>query len=63
MSTKPSSGFYKVSITVEPQKADARFIGTTGAAVNVKVTTQVALENVDVGVADKDQSSAPKPTK
>lgn len=63
MANKPSSGFYKVTISVEPQKADARLIGTTGASVQVKVTAQVSLENVEIGVADKDQGSAPKPTR
>ncbi|XP_045180399.2 dolichyl-diphosphooligosaccharide--protein glycosyltransferase subunit 2-like [Mercenaria mercenaria] len=63
MANKPSSGFYKVTISVEPQKADSRLIGTTGASVTVKVTAQVSLEGVEIGVADKDQGSAPKPTR
>lgn len=63
MANKPSSGFYKVTISSEPQKADARLIGTTGASVQVKVTAQVSLESVEIGVADKDQGSAPKPTR
>ena len=29
----------------------------------MKVTSQVSLENVELGVADKDQSSSPKPIK
>jgi len=29
----------------------------------VKVTTQVVIENVEVGVADKDQTSAARTTK
>ena len=31
--------------------------------VEVKVTTQVAIENVEIGVADRDQSAPPKTTK
>ncbi|XP_060592727.1 dolichyl-diphosphooligosaccharide--protein glycosyltransferase subunit 2-like [Ruditapes philippinarum] len=63
MANKPSSGFYKVTISVEAQKADSRLIGTSGASVTVKVTTQIAVESVEIGVADKDQGSAPKPAR
>lgn len=63
MSNKPSSGFYKVTISVAPQKPNAQLLGTTGAEVTVKVTTQVNLEGVEVGVADKDQVAAPKPVR
>ncbi|KAL4217563.1 proteasome regulatory particle base subunit [Mactra antiquata] len=63
MANKPSSGFYKVSISVAPQKPDASLIGTSGASVQVKVTAQVSLENVEIGVADKDQGSVPKPVR
>ena len=31
--------------------------------VDIKVTTQVAIENVEIGVSDKDQTSAPRTTK
>ena len=31
--------------------------------MNVKVTTQVSVENVDIGVADKDQTTAARTTK
>lgn len=63
MANKPSSGFYKVTISVEAQKADSRLIGTSGASVTVKVTTQISVESVEIGVADKDQGSAPKPSR
>ncbi len=63
MAEKPARGFYTMSISVVPAKADKRFIGTTGAEVEVKVTTQVAIENVEIGVADRDQSAPPKTTK
>ena len=61
MANKPSSGFYKMTISVAPQKANAQLLGTSGASVTVKVTTQVGLENIELGVADKDQVAAPKP--
>ncbi|XP_060077704.1 dolichyl-diphosphooligosaccharide--protein glycosyltransferase subunit 2-like isoform X2 [Ylistrum balloti] len=63
MQTKPARGFYKLTISVVPKKADSRLIGTTGAEVEVKVTTQVSVENVEVGVADKDQTTAARTTK
>jgi len=63
MKVKPARGFYTISISITPQKADKRLLGTTGAEVEVKVTTQVAVENVEIGVADKDQSLPAKTTK
>lgn len=63
MQTKPARGFYKLTISVAPQKADSRLIGTSGAEVDVKVTTQVSIENVEIGVADKDQTTAARTTK
>jgi len=63
LSVKPARGFYKISISSNPQQPDKRLIGTTGAEVEVKVTTQVTIENVEIGVADKDQSTAAKTTK
>jgi len=63
LDAKPAKGFYKVTINVSPKKADQRLIGTTGAEVEVKVTTKVSVENVEIGVADKDQSSAARSTK
>ena len=33
MDAKPSRGFYKVTVSAVPAKADARLIGTTGAQV------------------------------
>jgi len=63
LDAKPAKGFYKLTINVAPKKADQRLIGTTGAEVEVKVTTKVSVENVEIGVADKDQSSAARSTK
>ncbi|KAJ8321956.1 hypothetical protein KUTeg_000427 [Tegillarca granosa] len=63
MQAKPPRGFYKITISVNPKKVDKRLIGTAGAEVQVKVTTQVSIENVEIGVADKDQTSAARTTK
>ena len=63
MKIKPAPGFYKIGLQVTPGKADARLLGTANAAVTVKVTTQVLIENVEIGVADKEQSTSPRSTK
>ena len=63
MKVKPERGFYTVAISVTPKPADKRLIGTSGAEVQVKVTTQVAIETVEIGVTDRDQSTASKTTK
>jgi len=63
MKAKPVRGFYTVTLSATPSKADSKFIGLTGAEIQVKVTTQVTIENVEVGVADRDQTTAAKTTK
>ncbi|XP_005100783.1 dolichyl-diphosphooligosaccharide--protein glycosyltransferase subunit 2 [Aplysia californica] len=63
LNAKPAKGFYKLTINVAPKKADARLIGTSGAEVEVKVTTKISVENVEIGVADKDQTTAARTTK
>jgi len=63
LNAKPAKGFYKLTVNVSPKKADARLIGTSGAEVEVKVTTKISVENVEIGVADKDQSTAARSTK
>ncbi|XP_055871466.1 dolichyl-diphosphooligosaccharide--protein glycosyltransferase subunit 2-like isoform X1 [Biomphalaria glabrata] len=63
LEAKPAKGFYKLTISVAPKKADPRLIGTTGAEVEVKVTTKISIENVEIGVADKDQATAARTTR
>ncbi|CAG5124850.1 unnamed protein product [Candidula unifasciata] len=63
LEAKPAKGFYKLTINVVPKKADPKLIGITGAEVEVKVTTKVSVENVEIGVADKDQATAAKTTR
>ncbi|XP_074656368.1 dolichyl-diphosphooligosaccharide--protein glycosyltransferase subunit 2-like [Tubulanus polymorphus] len=63
MQAKPARGFYKLTVSAAPTKPDKRLIGTSGANIQVKVTTQVTVENIEVGVADKDQTSAAKSIK
>jgi len=62
LSVKPARGFYRILLSLVPTKPDARLIGTSGAEVEVKVTTQVAVETVEIGVADKEQGSASRTT-
>ncbi|XP_029636206.1 dolichyl-diphosphooligosaccharide--protein glycosyltransferase subunit 2 [Octopus sinensis] len=63
LQNKPTRGFYKIIVSAAPTKPDKRFIGITGAEVQVKVTTHVSLENIEIGVADKDQTTATRTTK
>ena len=63
MESKPVAGFYRLTISATPKKADKRLLGTSGAFVEVKVTAQVVIENVEIGIADKDQSTASRTTK
>ncbi|XP_022292604.2 dolichyl-diphosphooligosaccharide--protein glycosyltransferase subunit 2-like [Crassostrea virginica] len=63
MQSKPVRGFYKLTISAKPSKEDKKLLGLTGAEVDVKVTTQVSIENVEIGVADKDQTTAARTTK
>ncbi|KAK3583197.1 hypothetical protein CHS0354_025714 [Potamilus streckersoni] len=63
MVSNPACGLYRLTLNVSPQKVDSRLIGTTGAEVTVKVITQVSVENVDIGVVDKDQTTAAKTTR
>jgi len=60
MSSNPSRGFYVLSVSAFPVKADPSLIGNENAAVTVKVLTSVKIQNVEVGVADTDQSTAPQ---
>lgn len=63
MQAKPVRGFYKIIISAKPSKEDKKLLGLSGAEVEVKVTTQVSIENVEIGVADKDQTTAARTTK
>lgn len=41
-------------------KVDERLVGNSGAMVKVKALSSVAIEDVELGVGDADQSTAPK---
>ncbi|GFN95846.1 dolichyl-diphosphooligosaccharide--protein glycosyltransferase subunit 2 [Plakobranchus ocellatus] len=63
LQAKPAKGFYKLTINVSPKQPNSKLLGTAGAEVSVKVTTQVSVENVELGVADKDQATAARTTR
>lgn len=58
MSSNPGKGVYKVALSVSSD--DSRLTGNTNSVVEVKVLTKITVEDVEVGVADADQSTAPK---
>ncbi|XP_068119502.1 dolichyl-diphosphooligosaccharide--protein glycosyltransferase subunit 2 isoform X2 [Hyperolius riggenbachi] len=56
MDTKPASGYYDFTISVE---GDSRYLANQ-VELKVKVSTEVGIGNVDLSVVDKDQSISPK---
>ncbi|XP_073462625.1 dolichyl-diphosphooligosaccharide--protein glycosyltransferase subunit 2 isoform X1 [Aquarana catesbeiana] len=56
MDSKPASGYYDFSISVE---GDSRYMANQ-VELKVKVSTEVGISNVDLSVVDKDQSISPK---
>jgi len=57
---KPGRGFYTLTVTATPTKADARLVGNEGVSLLVKALDSVAVTGAEIGVADVDQSTAPK---
>ena len=62
MASKPGRGFYELRVTATPSKTNLNLIGNEGAILLVKVLGSITLENVGIGVADADQSTATKLT-
>ena len=62
MSAKPGKGFYELTLTATPTKANSKLAGNEGAVLTVKVLGTISLENVELGIVDADQSTAPKMT-
>ncbi|XP_023235921.1 dolichyl-diphosphooligosaccharide--protein glycosyltransferase subunit 2-like isoform X2 [Centruroides sculpturatus] len=60
---KPLRGFYKISLSAVPSKPDQRLIGNVGVLIHVKVMTEVGIENIEIGLVDRDQTTAAKTTK
>ncbi|KAJ1124011.1 hypothetical protein NDU88_002475 [Pleurodeles waltl] len=59
MDAKPTSGYYDFSLSIE---GDNRYIASQ-VEMKVKVSTEVAISNVELSIVDKDQSIAPKMAK
>ncbi|KAI2659304.1 Dolichyl-diphosphooligosaccharide--protein glycosyltransferase subunit 2 [Labeo rohita] len=59
MSSQPASGYYQFSVGVA---GDSRFVANR-VELKVKVSTRVAINNMDLSVVDKDQSIGPKTTR
>ena len=45
---------------IVPAKADDRLVGNSGAMLKFKALSSVTIEDVELGVGDTDQSTAPK---
>jgi len=62
-------GFYVLTLSVtkapvaEGASAGMPLIGNEGAIIDMTVITEVSIENVEIGIADRDQSVAPKTTR
>ena len=63
MKAKPARGFYDITINAAAAKSDERLVGNSGAMLNVKALSAVSIEDVELGVGDADQSTAPKVSK
>lgn len=63
LESKPRRGFYTLTVSAVHSKPDLRFIGNTGAKIQVKVMTEIGVESVEVGIVDRDQATAAKTTK
>ncbi|KAA8593532.1 hypothetical protein FQN60_009648 [Etheostoma spectabile] len=59
MSTQPASGYYQFTVAVT---GDARLVANH-VELKVKVSTEVAVTNMDLSVVDKDQSIGTKTTR
>ncbi|XP_058647544.1 dolichyl-diphosphooligosaccharide--protein glycosyltransferase subunit 2 isoform X1 [Onychostoma macrolepis] len=59
MASQPASGYYQFSVAVA---GDSRFVANH-VELKVKVSTRVAINNMDLSVVDKDQSIGPKTTR
>ncbi len=62
MAAKPGKGFYELTVTAEPAKADAKLVGNVGAVLLVKALGSVVVTGAEIGVADADQTTPPKLT-
>merc|ERR1719431_1876982 len=60
MAANPPAGFYELSLTATPVKADARFVGNTGVTLTVKVLTNINVDKAELKVVDAEKSTTGK---
>lgn len=63
MKAKPARGFYDLTINAVPTKSDERLVGNSGAMLKVKALSSISIDDVELGIGDADQSTAPKVNK
>ena len=63
MAAKPSRGLYTVTVNVDFKKDAKMYTGGLDAKVQIKVLSKVTVEDLEVGVSDRDQSAPRNPTK
>ncbi|PAA83600.1 hypothetical protein BOX15_Mlig004170g2 [Macrostomum lignano] len=61
MKAKPTVGFYQLAVSAK--SSEKRFLFPASIALQVKVVSTVAVQSMEVAVADRDQQSAPVPVK
>lgn len=61
MKTNPTVGFYQ--LTVSASSADKKLLFPASVNLEVKVVSSVAVQSMELTVADRDQQSAPVPVK
>ena len=59
MSSKPGRGFYDLTLSAVPAKADERLAGNTGAILLIKSLGDVVITDAEIGVINTDQATAP----
>ena len=60
---KADRGIYALTLDVQFSKNSGIYIGGKDVEVKAKVVSRVTVSNVEIGVADREQSAASKPIK
>ncbi|CAF0773108.1 unnamed protein product [Didymodactylos carnosus] len=58
--TKIPRGFYTIHLTLNHVKSETKLIGLSDNTIEVKVTSEVTIENAEVNLADRDHSAQVK---
>jgi len=57
MSLNPEPGFYELTVTAKPAKADPKLVGNTAVKLNVKVLAEQKISNAVLKVIDSDSGT------